>query len=77
MGIIKNTKIGYFSFTKILTACNSCYHVEQGMNEKCFNCGSSKVDYISRVTGYLSNVGSWNASKKQEFLDRKKYTLSR
>ncbi len=77
MNIIKNTKIGYFAFTKVLTACNDCLHIEQGKNITCLNCGSSKVDYISRITGYLSNLKSWNEAKKQEFRDRKEYNLMR
>ncbi len=77
MGIIKNTKIGYFDFTKILTACNDCSHIAQGKNNTCLNCGSTKIDYISRVTGYMSNVNSWVESKKQEFKDRKLYNLMR
>jgi len=77
MNVIKNTKIGYFSFTKILTACNECYHVEQGELDSCTNCNSKNVDYISRITGYMSNLKSWNEAKKQEFRDRKLYSLMR
>jgi ribonucleoside-triphosphate reductase len=76
MNVIKNTKIGYFSFTKILTACKDCYRVEQGELKSCTQCNSTNVDYISRITGYMSNLGSWNAAKKQEFIDRKKYKLN-
>lgn len=77
MGIIKNTKIGYFDFTKILTACNDCSHIEQGKNITCLNCGSNKVDYISRITGYMSNLKSWNAGKREEFKNRRQYALMR
>jgi len=75
MGVIKSTKIGYFSFTKILTVCNDCYHIEQGQLETCANCASSNIDYISRITGYQSNVKSWTEGKKQEFKDRKLYKM--
>jgi len=77
MNVIKNTKIGYFAFTKVLTQCKDCHYVEQGKNKKCTKCSSTNIDYISRVTGYLSNVGSWNAAKSQEFEDRKEYNLMR
>ena len=33
-------------------------------------CGSHDVGVISRVTGYLSDVKGWNASKRQELKDR-------
>ncbi len=75
MGIIKSTKIGYFAFTKILTVCNSCYHIEQGQLSSCTNCSSTNIDYISRITGYQSNVKSWNEAKKQEFKDRNLYNM--
>ncbi|MFA4870919.1 MAG: anaerobic ribonucleoside-triphosphate reductase [Pedobacter sp.] len=75
MGIIRNTKIGYFAFTKVLTQCKSCFHVEHGKIDKCPQCNGTDIDYVSRVTGYLSNVSSWNAAKQQEFHDRKEHDL--
>lgn len=42
-------------------------------NSMCPDCMNHKVEIISRVTGYLSTVSSWNAAKKQEFKDRQKY----
>jgi len=33
------------------------------------------VDQLSRVTGYMQVVSGWNAAKKQELKDRKKYDL--
>lgn len=77
MNIIKNSKIGYFAFTKVLTACNDCFHVEQGKQTNCSQCGSTKIDYISRITGYLSNLKSWNAAKQEEFRNRREYSLMR
>lgn len=40
----------------------------------CPDCMNHNVDIVSRVTGYLSNVKGWNASKQQEFTDRQRYT---
>lgn len=42
-------------------------------NQMCPDCGNHNVDVISRVTGYLSTVGGWSDSKKQEFEDRQRY----
>ena len=36
-------------------------------------CGSEDVGVTSRVTGYLSDVKGWNASKQQELKDRVRY----
>jgi len=39
----------------------------------CPECGSHDVVGVSRVTGYLSDVSGWRASKKAEFKDRTRY----
>lgn len=36
----------------------------------CPVCGCHDVNPLSRVTGYLGPVGSWNKGKQQEFRDR-------
>jgi len=41
----------------------------------CPICGGHHVDVISRVTGYLSPVDSWNNGKKQELKDRVRYNV--
>jgi hypothetical protein len=39
----------------------------------CPECLSHDVFQLSRVTGYLQDVGGWNAGKKQELVDRTRY----
>ena len=39
-------------------------------------CGSHSVATVSRVTGYLSEIGGWNNAKKQELKDRVRYSPS-
>jgi len=39
----------------------------------CPTCNGHDVSQVSRVTGYLSDVGGWNNSKKQELKDRTRY----
>ena len=41
----------------------------------CPDCNIHTVEQLSRVTGYLGTVSSWNAAKKQEFSDRTRYDL--
>ena len=76
MKIAKNTQIGYFAFTKDLTVCMDDFHVAAGLHEKCPNCGSENVDHLSRITGYIQAVSGWNEGKKQELLDRKRYSAA-
>lgn len=73
MRLAKTTQIGYFTFTKDMTVCLSCYKVSPGLKDNCPNCESSEVDHISRITGYLQAVSGWNNAKKQELKDRTRY----
>ena len=41
----------------------------------CPECGTHDVVVISRVTGYLQEVGGWNSGKQQELKDRARYTI--
>jgi len=86
--IAYDTLNSYFAFTKDVLACPQCCHQEgidwrtarfasvDDLNRiQCPNCGYVGVDVISRITGYLQNLQSWNRSKRQEFIDRHRYTL--
>ena len=44
-------------------------------NQVCPDCMNHVVKTLSRVTGYLSTVESWNEAKQQEFKDRQRYDL--
>ncbi|HPO91762.1 MAG TPA: anaerobic ribonucleoside-triphosphate reductase, partial [Victivallales bacterium] len=35
------------------------------------------IEYITRVTGYFSKVSLWNKSKKQEFIDRYRVSITK
>lgn len=41
----------------------------------CPQCGGWNVTQVSRVTGYLSDVQGWGASKRRELIDRTRVTL--
>jgi hypothetical protein len=61
--------------------CRCVGDIHSGVNycEKCGQpicpCGCHNVVVISRVTGYLSSISGWNASKLAEFKDRDRYNL--
>lgn len=73
MRLARETQIGYFTFTKDMTVCLGCSRVSGGLKDKCPSCGSSEVDHISRITGYLQAVSGWNSAKRQELKDRRRY----
>jgi ribonucleoside-triphosphate reductase len=68
----RNTHNSQIAFSPEFTSCNSCFKTSRGLNELCQYCGSSDVDYITRVTGYFSRVSGWNKGKKAELFDRYK-----
>jgi anaerobic ribonucleoside-triphosphate reductase len=41
----------------------------------CPDCYNHSVVSLSRVTGYVQDVSGWNNGKRQELLDRKRYTI--
>jgi anaerobic ribonucleoside-triphosphate reductase len=75
MNLAKNTHTGYFAFTRDFTICNDCGETYPGIRTDCYRCGSESVDFISRITGYLSNVSGWNRAKKQELMDRQRFNI--
>jgi ribonucleoside-triphosphate reductase len=68
--ITMKSNIGYYAYTKDLTVCSDCGKVTSPIFEQCPYCGSIKVDWWSRVTGYYQAVSGWNQGKKQELMDR-------
>lgn len=75
MRVATKTDIGYFAFTKDLTVCRTCGTSQCGLHDRCGRCHSDAVDYISRITGYLSSVSGWNAAKRQELEDRRRVSI--
>jgi len=68
--ITTKSNIGYYAYTKDLTVCSDCGKVTSPIFEQCPYCGSNKVEWWSRVTGYYQAVSGWNKGKKQELMDR-------
>jgi len=60
-------------FHEIFTFSEMCPLCDQPI---CPDCGSHDVTVISRVTGYLQDLGGWNNAKQQEFRDRKRYDMT-
>ena len=67
-------KLNGFSCRKgeLISGAEICPVCKTGICPECYNhnCVS-----LSRVTGYIQDVSGWNAAKKQELLDRKRYSI--
>jgi anaerobic ribonucleoside-triphosphate reductase len=78
--IARNTMNSYFCFTRDLLVCECGYSgamgttVEITANSKgiCPQCGG-EAEIYSRITGYLQSLSNFNKTKRQEFVDRKRY----
>lgn len=68
--ISTQSQIGYYAYTKDLTVCNDCGVVSSLISKTCPSCGSSNVEWWSRVTGYYQAVSGWNEAKKAELQNR-------
>jgi ribonucleoside-triphosphate reductase len=78
--IAENTLTSYFAFTRDLMMCNECGYmglpddITEDLYGVCPNCEGLGEIY-SRITGYVQALHTWNAAKKQEFRDRRRYKL--
>ena len=79
--IAKNSDIGFWAYSSALSFCLKCKTLMKGLNNKCPNCGETdEVEWYDRITGYVQQVGhaqssngGWNAGKKQELKDRRRF----
>jgi len=71
--IMRSSRLGYIKISKDTTVCNACHTVFSGLYDRCKRCGSENVDRLALITGYVGNLKSFNAAKKQEVMDRYRY----
>lgn len=70
--IMRKNNIGYGSINHLRNRCLDCGWESAVKDLKqCLECGSTNIDTIERITGYLvGTVNSWNAAKLAELKDR-------
>ena len=56
----------YFTFNCRNTVCNECGYISKDTLDKCPKCGSDKLDYLTRVIGYLKRVSSFSEIRQEE-----------
>lgn len=60
----------YFTFNIPMTRCLDCKHIVNGPVATCPKCGSTNIDYHTRVIGFLTPVSNWSEERQKEFKDR-------
>jgi len=66
-------RLPYFTITPTFSICPGCGYLP-GEQPVCEHCGS-ECEVYSRVVGYLRPVKQWNKGKKEEFRERKTYSI--
>ena len=49
-----------------ITICNDCNHIDKRTLTACSACGSTDIDYGTRVIGYLKRVSAFSAGRRAE-----------
>ncbi len=56
----------YFTYNIKNTICNECGHIDKHTLDKCPKCGSTDVDFATRIIGYLKRISSFSAARQIE-----------
>ena len=60
----------YFTFNCRNTVCNDCGYISKDTLTVCPKCGSTNLDYLTRVIGYLKRVSSFSEMRQEEAAKR-------
>jgi anaerobic ribonucleoside-triphosphate reductase len=67
--LLGESGVKHFTFSKILSRCQSCYHVDTGVHARCSSCNSDKLTIIAKYAGRLIPLDLWTESRRRD-LDR-------
>ena len=56
----------YFTFNVPNTICNDCGHIDKRYLHECPECGSTNIDYATRIIGYLKRVSNFSEVRQKE-----------
>lgn len=56
----------YFTYNIKNTICNDCGYISKHTLDKCPKCGSTDLDFATRIIGYLKRVSSYSAARQIE-----------
>lgn len=66
MDIAIKTGCSYWTINVPNTICNDCGYISKHRLNKCYKCGSSNLDYATRVIGYLKRVSAYSEARQIE-----------
>lgn len=56
----------YFTFNIPNTICNDCGHISKHRLDRCPKCGSTNLDYATRIIGYLKRISKFSEARQVE-----------
>ena len=60
----------YFTFNVKTSVCNDCGYVSKHTLDKCPKCGSTNIDYLTRIIGYLKRIKNFSEPRQVEASNR-------
>jgi len=66
MKVAAKNGCNYFTFNVKNTVCNDCGFISKHTLDKCPHCGSTNLDYLTRVIGYLKRISSFAEPRQIE-----------
>ena len=66
MKVAAKNGCNYFTFNVRNTVCNDCGYISKHTLDKCPHCGSTNLDYLTRVIGYLKRISSFAEPRQIE-----------
>lgn len=64
----------YFTFNIPNTVCNDCGHIDKRYLKACPHCESQRLDYLTRVIGYMKRVSNFSMDRQKE-ASRRHYAM--
>lgn len=66
MKVAAKNGCNYFTFNVKNTVCNDCGYISKHTLDVCPHCGSTNLDYLTRVIGYLKRISSFAEPRQIE-----------
>lgn len=60
------TGCSYYTFNIPNTICNDCGYISKHRMDHCEKCGSTNIDYLTRIIGYLKRVSAFSEARQKE-----------
>ena len=70
MDVAVQAGCNYWTYNIPNTVCNECGHIDKRMLKACPKCGSTNIDYATRIIGYLKRISNFSAVRQEEASQR-------